>query len=372
LKILEKRKLRLLEKAARKHAIQVVPTAVKYAMTKDSTMTVDGGVRDGEWDTEVVPINQADFLEPLRAILQDRENWNDSGIFQKLMVEPLPPGMEAVATKLSSLDSLYTQLKGGDVSSLAEDPIQVSIGRHGDILLNHADDRFAVAMIAKAPTIPVRVTCRHRDWDNFKEEVLSVRLNRTSGGKQLYAPVLHPDLQWIPSKHSHQRFEVMKRSLGERNRGTVLDIGCNWGYFCHRFEDLGFECTGVEHDAELVYFLQKLKRAENKSFKIIHGSIFDYINEESPRYDVVLALAVFHWFIISEESYNAFLRLLNNLRMSEMFFIPHKPSERQMQNAYWNPNEDEFVAFLLDKTGLNHAAHLGYVDGNRSIYHLSC
>ena len=372
MKFLEKRKLKLLEKAARAHAIQVAPTAVQYAMANDSTATADGGVRDGEWDAEVVPINQADFLEPLKTILQDRRSWEDSGIFQKLRAETFPPGMESVAAKLILLESLYRQLKKGDLSSLAEDPIQVSIGRHGDILLNDADDRFAVAMIAKAPTIPMQVTCRHRYWDDFKEEILTVRLNGTSSGKQIYAPVLHPDLRWIPSKLSHQRFDVMKRALGERNHGTLLDIGCNWGYFCHRFEDLGFECTGVEHDADLVYFLQKLKRAENKSFKIIHDSIFNYINEESPRYDVVLALAVFHWFIISEETYHSFLRLLSNLRMDEMYFIPHKPTERQMRNAYWNPNEDEFVAFLLDKTELNHVAHLGYVDGNRSIYRLSC
>ena len=231
MKIFEKRKLGQLENAARKNAIQVAPTAIQYSVAPDSTTITVGAVRDGDWDTEVVPIDQVAFLEPLRDIMQDRSTWEDCGIFQKLMAEASSPGLEAVATKLSSLETLYRQLKGGDVSSLAKDPIQVSVGRHGDILLNNADDRFAVAMMAEAPKIPMQVTCRHRDWENFKEEILSVRLNRTKGGKQLYAPVLHPDLQWIPAKLSHQRFEVMARALAERNSGTVLDIGCNWGYF---------------------------------------------------------------------------------------------------------------------------------------------
>jgi hypothetical protein len=53
----------------------------------------------------------------------------------------------------------------------------------------------------------------------------------------LYAPLLHPDLAWIPAHRGHERFELIQQALLSAG-GTMLDIGCNLGYFCHRFENL--------------------------------------------------------------------------------------------------------------------------------------
>ena len=55
----------------------------------------------------------------------------------------------------------------------------------------------------------------------------------------------HPDLQDIPFKYNDLCFNLIKENI-TISQGTLLDIGANLGYFCHKFEDLGFDCYGVE------------------------------------------------------------------------------------------------------------------------------
>ena len=49
------------------------------------------------------------------------------------------------------------------------------------------------------------------------------------------------------------------------NAGSVLDIGSNWGYFSHKFEDTNFQCTAVERNFKCNYFLERFKEIEEES-----------------------------------------------------------------------------------------------------------
>lgn len=152
--------------------------------------------------------------------------------------------------------------------------VSVNIGRHGDLLFNDGGHRLTIAKLLNVPRIPITIFARHRQWVDFKLQILEYALRK---GGQVYAPLLHPDLEWIPAHHGHKRFELIYRNLINQ-RGTMLDIGCGWGYFCHRFEGIGFECTGVEKAP--IYFLKKLRRACNKKFRIVNQSVFDFIDQE--------------------------------------------------------------------------------------------
>lgn len=47
------------------------------------------------------------------------------------------------------------------------------------------------------------------------------------------------------------RFMMMARDLylfGPKHGATVLDLGCNIGFFCHSFQALGYKATGVENN----------------------------------------------------------------------------------------------------------------------------
>src|SRR4030042_4138608 len=104
---------------------------------------------------------------------------------------------------------------------------------------------------------------------------------------------MHIDLQDIPSHHSHERFETIRSNVEQGHR-SLLDIGAHWGCLCHRFEEEGFRCTAVENEAESLFFLRKLRRAENREFTVVDGSIFSLTEKGPLRHDVVLALAIFH------------------------------------------------------------------------------
>jgi hypothetical protein len=117
-----------------------------------------------------------------------------------------------------------------------------------------------------------------------------------------------------------------------------------------------------------VYFLEKLMRAENRKFKIIYGSIFDY--REKTNFDVVLAFNIFHHFLKTEETYYRLIELLNRLDMKVMFFQSHLPESPQMRGAYRNYDCEEFINFILKNSRLNEVMYINKAKGERPIYRL--
>jgi len=210
--------------------------------------------------------------------------------------------------------------------------------------------------------IPVKVCIRHTNWKAFCFEILDFA-KKNDG--QVYQPLTHPDLQSIPSHHGDERFEMIRDHF-PKDGGALLDIGSNWGYFCHQFENLGFDCYAVESDLGNIYFLEKLKLAENRRFRIIKKSIFDYYDKE--QFDVVLALNIFHHFLKREDVYQALVNFLQRMDMSMMIFQPHHTSEPQMAGAYRNYEPDEFVQFILRNSSLNHFKPIGEANDGRRIY----
>ena len=250
-----------------------------------------------------------------------------------------------------------------------EDEITVNVGRNGDLLFNNGAHRLAVAKLLGVQKIPIKITVRHPQWVDFRRQILLYAKDRPGG--KLYQPITHPDLQGLPSFHDSEsdRFDIIQRNLSV-TKGRLLDIGAHWGYFCHEFEEIGFDCYAVESDGLHVYFLRKLKRAENRHFKVIPKSIFEYQDIENLYFDVVLALNIFHHFLKDRTPYFELLNLLGKLQLKEMYFQPHRPDEPQMKGAYKNYSEEEFVKFVLEASRLTEAEFIGATRDGRKIYKL--
>jgi hypothetical protein len=124
--------------------------------------------------------------------------------------------------------------------------------------------------------VPVTVFVRHKKWQEFREFVISYAQQQTGG--KLYQSIVHPDLADIPydlQDHNCQDLmEAIKRHLGQK-RGVMLDIGANLGFFCPKFEDLGYHCCAIEQDPATFRILEKIRIAENKKFEVINKSIFE-------------------------------------------------------------------------------------------------
>ena len=189
---------------------------------------------------------------------------------------------------------------------------------------------------------------------------------------QPYQPIVNSSLRDIPFlKEGEVRFKIIKENLSI-SKGTLLDIGANLGYFCHKFEDEGFDCYAVEANRTLCYFMEKLKKAEYKKFKVIPQSIFDYKRKEELVFDVVLALSVFHNFLLRKDTYFELIKLLKRLKAKELFletyfFDPSQPPK----NYYKNYTPEEFANFIIENSWFKKAEFIGRSEQGRPIYKLT-
>ena len=370
----------------------VNPNRIEYALVFDKLDDYDkyrdrGKVIGGNWDQHRVKFTEFG-IGAFRG-LGDRfirgMRWEETEFYQRVL-DVIANGTTLWGCKNKAdldnrcryLDSLFQDIKINGFRSQqeltqednntfkGEDEITVRIGRDGALLFEDGQHRLAIAKLLDIDKIPIKITARHSEWYRFRKEIIQYG-REYWGGEKIYQPITHPDLSDIPSVYGDERFELIKAHMPVKG-GDLLDIGAHWGYFCHKFEEEGFNCYAVESDAPTRYFLEKLKIAENRKFKIIYGSIFDYRNKTD--FDVVLALNIFHHFIRTEETYYKLIDLLKRLDMKVMFFQPALPDTPVMKGAYLNFDCDEFVDFILENSNLNEAIYIGETHDKRPIYRL--
>ena len=184
---------------------------------------------------------------------------------------------------------------------------------------------------------------------------------------KLYAPIPHPTLAHLPSRHGPERFDMIAPHLGFRN-GTVLDIGSRFGYMAHRLEDMGYSVTAVEVAKDDIYFLKEIRDLCERKFEVIHDSVF---NLEKLEYDVVFALNIFHHFMKTREAFEQLDDFLGRLKCRMMIYQAHSPHERQMAGAYRNMTPDEAVQYLSEKLFLPRIADIGSCRKSRKILNVT-
>ena len=368
----------------------VDPKRIIYSSLKEFDIYKDKGrVIEGNWDRLEKRFEDLEVYVAFKERSIEGKDWEDTAYYQGIL-DDLRNGKIRFGRSKSDLDrrckyldSLFQNIKNRGYKSQSEilseqntyDPMQiedeitVNVGRKGDLLFNNGAHRLSIVKLLGIPRIPIKITVRHPQWVNFRRQILLYAKNQSSG--KIYQPIPHPDLQDLPSFHDSEsdRFNIIQKELSVR-KGRLLDIGANWGYFCHKFEEIGLDCYAVEIDRVNVYFLEKLKRAENRHFKVIPESIFQYQDIENLYFDVVLALNIFHHFLKDKSSYLELINLLKKLNMKEMYFQPHLPNEPQMRGAYRNYSEEEFVEFILQNSKLNKAKFIGAARDGRKIYKL--
>lgn len=280
-----------------------------------------------------------------------KKPWNETELYNKLVNNFTISknvwrcsSLEDYNHRFKNMDKLYDDIKRNGIkpqkelhksSVLRENKIKeteneiiIYIGSEGELIHYNGQHRLCIAKLLELKAVPVQILYRHKDWLRFRKEIIKY-IHREMRGKA-YQPILHPDLSDIPSLWSEKRFKIIRNNLSVR-KGTLLDIGAYWGYFCHQFEKLGFQCTALESFEKNLYFMKKLKQAEILNFDIIEKSIFDEdllgFFEESISFDIVLALNLFNQKLdIGKTDFTEkFVTILRKIRAKELYLqIPEE------------------------------------------------
>lgn len=368
----------------------VSPQRITYCSLREFWLQrFSGRVIGGDWDRLEKRFEDLDIYVAFRQVCMEGKDWTETVFYQRVL-DGINGGQilwnckdqHDLDQRCKYLESLFHKIKREGYKSQREllssqktydplrvkDEVGVNIGRHGDLLFNDAAHRLAIAKLVGLQRIPMKITVRHPEWMRFRKEV--IQYAKEMGGKT-YQPLIHIDFDDIPAIHDDcdDRFIMIKQNMSVE-RGRLLDIGANLGYFCHRFEDEGFDCYAVEDFPIHLYFLKKLKRAENKEFRVIDRSVLECAEINNMYFDVILALNIFHHFLKTKESYDRFIHLLKNLKTRELFFVSHLTSEPQMQAAYKNCSPDEFAELLVQNSRLENIEFIGTAKDGRSLYKL--
>ncbi len=263
----------------------------------------------------------------------------------------------------------YMSARSGDKEIL------INISRDGLSLFQDGRHRLAIALALGLKRVPVQVLVRHSGWQSFRE--LMRHMARGDGGASrrgvLYQTPMHFDLRDIPSEHAcEDRWEAIKNNLDSVS-GMALDIGCNLGFFCHRLEESGYSCVGVEYMPTIALAARRIAYAENRKLKIVTG---DILNSETLRevgasdFNVVIALNVFHHFIKTKDGYERLRQFMSNVQIGAMFFEPHHPDDPQMQGVFLNPQQNEFVQLVKDWGGFEKAERIYTATDGRMVFKL--
>lgn len=356
--------------------IYISPDRIKYAVKNGFDIYIyKGRIIGGNWDVNIIRFDELDFFRSFRDKIEKKIDWEETEYYKRILLQ-INKGevkwacrnKEELDERCYKLDEIWREMKDhGYRKGWNENEICINIGRNGEILFNNGRHRLTFAKLLNIKEIPVKVTVRHKQWVAFKNEIFQYS---KKFGNKVYAPLSHPDLKNIPSYYDDTRFKIIRENMKIRG-GTLLDIGAHWGYFCHKFEDEGFDCYAVEKSKINLYFLEKLRETENKRFKIIPESIFDLGDNITEKYDVIIALSIFHHFIKEEKIFNKFIEFLKNLKGKELFFEPHNPAESQMKGAYMNFDNDEFAKFIIQNSSFTSLKRIGLREHGRPIYKIS-
>ncbi len=362
------------------------PSAIEFcSLCEFGLHEYKGQVVDGDWDRSRKRFDDLDVCVAIDHVCVRGGKWEDTVFYRRFLDrvsagEPLWEcrNEDDVKRRLASVNSLFHSIRqngfrtqkdltGPGAPWRGDDEIAICIGREGDALFSDGAHRLAAAKLLKLHQIPVKVSVRHPKWIAFRQELL---MYAEELGGRLYQPALHFDLRGIPAfQNCEDRFNAIRGAL-PLARGVLLDIGANIGYFCHRFEEEGFTCFAAENWLRELYFLRMLKQASKRRFAIIDDSVLTSQQIRTMRFDVVLALNVFHHFLKTKGQYDLFVDLLHHLNTDLMYFEPHQPDEPQMREAFRNFSNDDFVSFVQHHTGLAHSRKIAHVFDGRSIFEL--
>jgi len=346
-------------------------------------------VLGGDWDKPEVIFENTLYFQSFRQRFKEGKNWEDTEYYKKVLNQLLSgkeyygiKSKEAWDQRFKKADKVYYSIKKYNFKRQRDlpysmrrfkffnitsnlDEITIDIGRDGELLLKHGKNRLAIVKVLNISKIPIIIIARHKEWMKFRSYLIYFVKKFQCGA--LNEVITHPDLQNVPYKQNDIEFNVIKENTTS-SKGTLLDLSANFGYFCIKFEEKGFDTFAVEDNKIKLYFLKKIKQIENKKFKVIQKPIFEYKKDEELEFDVVLAFDVFHRYLETEEKFLGLIRFLKRLKVKELFFCSLNHKEFIKKNYYKLFSPNKLANFIIENSCLNNAKFIGKTKSSKLIF----
>lgn len=342
--------------------MKINPSLIMYKNPTEFKVQKETAIIDGEWDDYKIPVEDLMFYKSFAARLGGAK-WEDTEYYRYIMKSARQgeyrwacKNHKQVMERCQGLDCIYEDIKTNGYKDINPvDRVGINITKNGQIRFNNGRHRLVFAKLLKLPSIPVNINVMHPEWARVVREIEHYAKLR---GDKVYNRLPHITLGDIPYHNGDERLDMIKRHLPEK--ASILDMGAHFGFFPQMLEAAGHDVTAVESSPTYVAVLEKLKIANEKKFKVVESSIFDV---KTLRYDVVLALNIFHHFLKREHLYTAFNKMLGRIECDIMFFQAHNPAEHQMRGTHKNFHPESFAEHIVGNSCLNYCDKIGKFKG---------
>ena len=235
-----------------------------------------------------------------------------------------------VTSKTFDIDQYLKIFIPAVVESVANTPIESPVLVIEGYVLDILGDRITTELRKVGFEHFVRIRL-NRSGGQHKADVGGVVFNTTNCAnsaafRKVDSLLKSSEIAHLRKRSNYQSFDMLGHRAGSSDsRGkftrsrleqfvnsssTVLDIGCNLGYFCFRCAKLtDATVVGIDLSADAIRFAKRINhtlfKCSNVSF--LQADAFSFENER--RFDVVLCFSVFHYF---RERQDRFLKQVKN------------------------------------------------------------
>ena len=310
--------------------------AVSNAPQAPRPIAEHGLVRGGDWDLYTIPWERFATWNAFCHRFRDNGRWQETEWY-RILLGKIQAGAapyrcrtwEDLDCHFAKTDQLYHSIKNEGfklqtdlrptLSIHKADEVAVHIDRRGHYLFADGRHRLCIAKLLGLERIPVKVARRHVEWVKLRQQILRYAARRNG---RVWQPITHPDLADISSAHGHEIFDLIRQHIPP-GTGTALEVAANWGYLCHRLEEIGLACTAVEPSPRELHFLQRLHLAQKRRFQIVPKPLS--ILNGPLHYDVVLTVNRTGRFLKDNLRQYDLTELLAQANAKLIFLDPHHP-----------------------------------------------
>jgi len=366
----------------------VSPVSIEYTgLTEFNIHYCKGRVITGDWDRLEKKFSHLDICIAIEDVLSKGKSWPETEFHQRI-IKKIANGQIywncvdefSFNQRCRSLELLFKSIKDNGYKTQEEllqgqyfdyrkknDEIIVSIGRDGDLLFSNSAHRLAIVKILRLEKVPIKISVRHPDWIQFIQKLSSYIDNNDIPLSHAFR---HPDIEDLKSsKEGEVLYELISRNISVK-KGKLIDLGAGLGYFCHRFQSDGFNCYASECNTSQLKLLEQIKIAEKYKFSIAEAPTLETNYIRNNRFNVMLALNFFHYFLKTEESFNKLIQFLGFIDTKELYFQSPATQAKTNRWDYKQYNPEEFVDVILEYSSLSKAELIGFTSDKTALYKL--